>query len=237
MATKAKKPISEETASAVKTEPAASDAKAADVKTAASNVPKTRGKRAKKSEEIGASVKKAKASTANQTAEEKTDPVVTEAKPKKTAARKPKAEKTTAAEKKTSTRAKANTAGAARKKPGRKPSALSAEKICDLLKKKIDKSVVDSIDEKIAVDIVVWGVESEPDRRLYVEIKNKTAEIQPYSYDDKDLTVSVSYSDAMDLLNGKLTLRDAAVSGKMTVQVARNDGNILPALKLGSLIK
>lgn len=232
--------------SASKKEPVANDAKSAEVIAAASNTPK-RGKKTKKSDVTVTPVKEMKTDSADRAAEEKADSAAsaapTEAKPKKTATKKPKAEKTAVEEKKPTTRTKTKTAtkaasieGTTRKKPGRKPSALSADKLCDMLKKKIDKNIVAGIDEKIAVDIVVWGIENEPDRRLYIEIKDKKAEVQPYSYDDKDLLVSVNYGDAMELLNGKLALRDAVISGKLTVQVTGNDGNILPALKLGSII-
>jgi len=252
-----KKPVSEEAAPATMIKPVIGDEKSTDVNIAASNPPKRGGK--KKADVTGAPAKETKVSAVDKTVEEKADslkekagadkekadpviPPVPETKPKKAATRKPKAEKNTVEEKKTSTRAKSKTAtkttaeSTPRKKPGRKPAALSAEKLCDLLKKKVNKSVVASIDEKLAVDIVVWGVENEADRRLYIEIKDKKADIQPYKYDDKDLMVYVSYGDAMELLNGKLALRDAIISGKMTVQVVRNEGNILPALKLSSII-
>lgn len=245
-----KKPVSEETAPATMTKPVIGDEKSTDVNIAASNPPKRGGK--KKAAVTGTPAKETKVSAVDKTVEEKADspkekaePVITpapEAKQKKTATRKPKAEKNTVEEKKTSTRAKSkaapktNAESTPKKKPGRKPAALSAEKLCDLLKKKVNKSVVASIDEKLAVDIVVWGVENEDDRRLYIEIKDKKADIQPYKYDDKDLMVYISYGDAMELLNGKLALRDAIISGKMTVQVVRNEGNILPALKLSSII-
>ncbi len=240
MAKSNKKTNPKETVSAIEPEIIVNDAKPADAPVAASSTPK-RGGKTKKSDETGTPAKETKVSSVERTAEEKADPV--KEKPKKQSTRKPKAEKTTAEEKKTSTRTKTKAASKTdpaestpKKRPGRKPSALSTEKICDLLKKKIDKNAVAGIDEKIAVDIVVWGVENEPDRRLYIEIKDKKAEIQPYPYNDKDLMVSIGYGDAVELLNGKLTLKDAVISGKMTVQVAGDNGSILPALKLGSII-
>ncbi len=168
-------------------------------------------------------------------------PVNTET--KKKGGKKPKAEKAADEDKKTSSRKKASTVTevpaqtAQRKKPGRKPAAWSAEKICDLLRKKLDKTAVAGVSGKIAVDIEVWGVENEPDRRLYIEMKDGKADIQPYSYDDKDVKIYISYSDAVEILNGRLTLKDAVFSGKMTVQIVKNEGNILAALTLASVIK
>ncbi len=201
-----------------------------------------RGK-SKKSEKSSVSVKET-ASAVMQPAE---DTVTTSAPDitgtKKKGGKKPKAEKAAEQEKKTSSRKKASAVTdvpaktTQRKKSGRKPAALSAEKICDLLKKKLDKTAVAGITSKIAVDIEVWGVENEPDRRLYIEIKDGKAEILPYSYDDKDVKVYISYNDAVEILNGRLTLKDAVFSGKLTVQIVKNEGNILAALTLASVIK
>ncbi len=209
---------------------------------AAPPVTKRGGKR-KKPEESDTSVKETTISEIQPSEDAAVSAAPVNAEPKRKGGKKPKAEKAVADEKNTSKRQKASTVtdvpekSTQRKKPGRKPAALSAEKICDLLKKKLDKNAVASVSDKIAVDIEIWGVENEPDRRLYIEIKDGKAEIQPYSYDDKDIKVYISYSDAFEILNGKLTLKDAVFSGKLTVQIVKNEGNILPAMTLASIIK
>ncbi len=174
--------------------------------------------------------KKTAAKTAAKTAEAK-PAVKPAAKTTKPAAAKKTA--TPAAAKKTTAKTTAKTKEApvtAAKKPGRKPKPVTIETICGLVEKKIAKFKASAIKETVAVDIEVWGFEDGSNHKMYIEVKDGKASVMPHSYDAKDFRVSLSFANAVDFANGKITL--AALLEDKDFYA---EGNISAAVKLAKL--
>lgn len=165
-------------------------------------------------------------STAAKTAAAKSDAVKPAAAKKastKTAA-KPAAK--TVAKSSTSTKT-AKTAKTAAKKTGRKPKPVTIDTICSLIAKKAGKP---KFKDSIAVDIEVWGFEDGSNHKMYIELKDGNVSVMPHTYDEKDFRVSLSFANAMDFANGKLTLEKLLESKDFYAE-----GNIVAALKLASI--
>lgn len=167
---------------------------------------------------------------------EEKKPAVTTAS-KTTAAKKPAAAKTaksTAAKKPaaktTKKTAKSTAKKTTAKKTTRKPKPITIETICGLVEKKIVKSKVSAVKADVAVDIEVWGFEDGSNHKMYIEIKGGKAVVMPHSYDAKDFRVSLSFANAMDFANGKITLAKLLESKDFYAE-----GNIVAALKLASI--
>lgn len=183
----------------------------------------------KKTEEKKTAVKSAtpKAASAKPDAV-KTSAEKTAAKsPAKTAA-KSAAKKTTAksAAAKTAKTA-AKTAATPAKKPGRKPKPVTIDTICTLVAKKVSKP---KFKDNIAVDIEVWGFEDGSNHKMYIEVRDGKVSVMPHSYDEKDFRVSLSFANAVDFANGKLTLAKLIESKDFYAE-----GNIVSALKLATI--
>lgn len=148
--------------------------------------------------------------------------------PAKTAA-KPAVKKTTAAIKASAKTAKTAVKTAA-KKTVRKPKPVTIETICGLLEKKIVKAKAEKIKETIAVDIEVWGFEDGSNQKMYVEVMNGKVSVMPHSYDEKSFRVSLSFANAMNFVNGKITLATLLESKDFYAE-----GNIVSAIKLASI--
>ena len=174
--------------------------------------------------------KKTTAKKASKTAE--TKPAVKSA--VKTAAKTSAPKKTTtktAAKKTTATKTTVNSAStAAAKKTGRKPKPVTIDTICGLMEKKIGKSKASAINETIAVDIEVWGFEDGSNHKMYIEVKDGKVSVMPHSYDAKDFRVSLSFANAVDFANGKITLAKLIEDKDFYAE-----GNIVSAVKLAKI--
>lgn len=157
---------------------------------------------------------------AEKTAQTKKAPAKTAAKP----AVKSTAKKTTKPATAKTTKATAKTAA---KKPGRKPKPITIDTICSLVSKKVNKP---KFKDNIAVDIEVWGFEDGSNHKMYIEIKDGKVSVMPHSYDEKDFRVSLSFANAIDFANGKLTLAKLLESKDFYAE-----GNIVAALKLATV--
>ena len=149
---------------------------------------------------------------------------------KKTASAKPAAKSTkSAAAKKTVAKSgtKSTAKKTAAKKTTRKPKPITIENICRLVEKKIVKTKVAAVKTDIAVDIEVWGFEDGSNHKMYIELKGGKVSVMPHSYDAKDFRVSLSFANAMDFANGKLTLAKLLESKDFYAE-----GNIVSALRL-----
>ena len=160
-----------------------------------------------------------KKSTVKTTAAKKSSPAKA-AKPKATAAKKTAAKKP----------AKAVSKSTAKKTAVRKPKPITIDNICTLVAKKIVKTKAAAVKTDVAVDIEVWGFEDGSNHKMYIEIKGGKATVMPHSYDAKDFRVSLSFANAMDFANGKLTLAKLIESKDFYAE-----GNIVAALKLASI--
>ena len=170
----------------------------------------------KKTEEKKTAVKSTSATAAKKPA----------AKATKTAAAKKTASKTT----KTAAKSTAKKPAAAAKKSVRKPKPITIDTICGLVEKKIVKTKASAVKTDVAVDIEVWGFEDGSNQKMYIEIKGGKVSVMPHSYDAKDFRVSLSFANAMDFANGKLTLAKLLESKDFYAE-----GNVVAALKLASI--
>lgn len=204
----------------VKTAPAAKEAKPV-VKEA-----KPAAKETKAANEVKEVKKDAPAKAVKATAEKPAAKAAAE-KPAKAAAEK------TAKAAKPAAKAKAPKADAVapKKKPGRKPKPVEVSDICAKLYKKVDKTKAAKIKDLIAADIEIWGWEDGSNKHLFVEVQDGAVRVEPYDYVDCTLRAHISFADAMAVLDGKLTLRDALVAGKLNVY-----GNLAAAVKLAEII-
>lgn len=151
----------------------------------------------------------------------------TSAKPvTKAAATKKTASKTT----KTTAKTAAKKTAPAAKKTTRKPKPITIDTICGLIEKKIVKSKAAAVKADVAVDIEVWGFEDGSNHKMYIEIKGGKVTVMPHSYDAKDFRVSLSFANAMDFANGKITLAKLLESKDFYAE-----GNIVSAIKMATI--
>lgn len=137
----------------------------------------------------------------------------------------PAAEKTVAAstakaaEKKPAAAAKkAPTKKPAEKKPvAKKPAAKKEVKgtpgiveIATMLREKVGKKDVSDVNEKIAVEIKVYG---EYEAYMYILIDNGEVSVEPYGYMDNDIHIDMPINDVLDLVKGKYDFAAKALSG------------------------
>ncbi len=139
------------------------------------------------------------------------------------------ASKTTAKTAK-STKTSAKKAVPASKKTSRKPKPITIDNICKLIEKKVVKANAAKIKDTLAVDIEVWGFEDGSNQKMYIEVKDGKVNVMPHSYDAKDFRVSLSFANAMDFANGKITLAKLLESNDFYAE-----GNIVSAIKLAAI--
>lgn len=128
------------------------------------------------------------------------------------------------------TKATAKKAVPAAKKAGRKPKPITIDNICKLIEKKIVKANAAKIKDTIAADIEVWGFEDGTNQKMYIEVKDGKANVMPHSYDAKDFRISLSFANALDFANGKITLAKLLESNDFYAE-----GNIVSAIKLAAI--
>lgn len=160
---------------------------------------------AKKITETTATEKKTVAAVPVAEAKVDAAPVVKEAaKEEKPAAKKPAAKKTTTAAKKPA--AKKTTA----KKEAKVEGTPDIVALAGMLKKKIGKKNVSSVNEKIAVEIKVYG---DYEAYMYILIDNGTVTVEPYGYMDNDIHIDMPIADVLDVIAGKYDFAAKALSG------------------------
>lgn len=121
-------------------------------------------------------------------------------------------------------------AATAPKKTARKSKVVTIENLCSLIEKRIDKTKAAAIKDLIAVDIEVWGFEDGSNRKMYIEIMNGNVSVMPHSYEAKTFRVSLSFKNAFDFANGKITLAKLIESKDFYAE-----GVIVPAVKLAAV--
>lgn len=180
----------------------------------------------KKTEKKTVSKVASTAADSKKTDEKATKSKTTAASPAKT---KVAAKKTTSTAKKTASKPAAKKASATKttKKAPKKP-AITIETICGKIEKIVSKTV--KFKDKIAVDIEVWGFEDGSNAKMYIEANEGKVTVAPYTYDEKDIRVAISFSNAMSFAEGKIKLADLLSSSDFYAE-----GNIVAALKLASI--
>jgi len=149
------------------------------------------------------------------------------------AVEKPATKRTTkAAEKTVAAKAAKAAEKAPAKRGGRKPKPVTIQTICEKLEKKISKTKVGAIKEKISVDIEVWGFDGNNDNKahMYIEIDNGKLVVQPYDYKNNDIEAHLNFAEAVDFVNGKTTLKKLIESANFYAK-----GDIAKAVKLAAI--
>jgi hypothetical protein len=141
---------------------------------------------------VAAPEKEVKAETVNKPAEKK---VAAKKTATKAAAKKPAAKKT--AEKKTT----------AKKAVKKQPDIVA---LADMLRKAVAKKDVSAINEKIAVQIKVYG---EYENYMYILIDNGTVSVEPYGYLDNDIHIDMPIDDVLSVIKGKYDFKTKALTG------------------------
>lgn len=141
--------------------------------------------------------KEVKAEAVKKPAEKKTTTKAAAKKPatKKTAAKKT-AEKKTAAKK-----------PAAKKNVKKQPDIVA---LADMLRKMVAGKDVSAINEKIAVQIKVYG---EYENYMYILIDNGTVSVEPYGYLDNDIHIDMPIEDVLSVIKGKYDFKAKALTG------------------------
>lgn len=139
-----------------------------------------------------------------------------EKKPEVKAAEKP-AAKPVAAKKSAAKKSVAKKPAA--KKPAAKKPAVkkAAEKkvptindIAEKLQKKVGKKNVSKINERIAVEVKVYG---EYESYLYILIDDGKVDVKPYGYNDYDVHVDLPIDDALAIIAGSYDFKAKALTG------------------------
>lgn len=146
---------------------------------------------------VTAPEKEVKAEAVKKPAEKKTTTKAAAKKPatKKTAAKKT-AEKKTAAKK-----------PAAKKNVKKQPDIVA---LADMLRKAVAGKDVSAINEKIAVQIKVYG---EYENYMYILIDNGTVSVEPYGYLDNDIHIDMPIEDVLSVIKGKYDFKAKALTG------------------------
>ncbi|MCM1226777.1 MAG: SCP2 sterol-binding domain-containing protein [Clostridium sp.] len=99
--------------------------------------------------------------------------------------------------------------------------------IIETIKKKIDGRTFEGLPEKFAAEFQLKdsGV-------FYVEIKDGKINIEPYEYNDRDILVSASADTLKKILDNKLGIEKALITGKIKVS-----GNLQKAMFIKKIFK
>lgn len=135
--------------------------------------------------------------------------------------------KKTASNKTSAGKSKATVKKTVAKKAPKKPS-ITIETICGKVEQMLPKTA--PFKEKIAVDIEVWGFEDGSNAKMYIEANDGKVTVSPHTYNEKDFRVALSFVNAKNFIDGKLTLKEMLASSDFYAE-----GNIVAALKLASL--
>ncbi len=133
-----------------------------------------------------------------------------EVKPAEKPAAKPVAKK---AAKSAAKPAKKTAKPAAKKPAAKKPVEKKVPTINDIaekLLKKVGKKNVSKINERIAVEVKVYG---EYESYLYILIDDGKVDVKPYGYNDYDVHVDLPIDDALDIIAGSYDFKAKALTG------------------------
>ncbi len=128
----------------------------------------------------------------------------------KAAAKKPAAKKTTAKAAAKKPAAKKTAAKKTTKKAVRKQPDIVA--LADMLRKAVANKDVSAVNEKIAVQIKVYG---EYEGYMYILVDNGTVSVEPYGYIDNDIHVDMPIDDVLSIVKGKYDFKAKVLSGDL----------------------
>ncbi|MEI2987582.1 MAG: SCP2 sterol-binding domain-containing protein [Oscillospiraceae bacterium] len=101
--------------------------------------------------------------------------------------------------------------------------------IIEFIKNKYPNPDLSAFPDKFAVQIELTDI---PGGVFYMEVLNGELSIEPYEYNDRDLSVKISKSNLEKLINGKLKAESALITRKIIIS-----GNMSKALLIKKLLK
>ncbi|MCU6719442.1 SCP2 sterol-binding domain-containing protein [Porcipelethomonas ammoniilytica] len=101
--------------------------------------------------------------------------------------------------------------------------------IIEFIKNKYPNPDLSAFPDKFAVQIELIDI---PGGVFYMEVLNGELSIEPYEYNDRDLSVKISKSNLEKLINGKLKAESALITRKIIIS-----GNMSKALLIKKLLK
>eukprot|EP00831_Metopus_contortus_P037678 TRINITY_DN2968_c0_g1_i2.p2 TRINITY_DN2968_c0_g1~~TRINITY_DN2968_c0_g1_i2.p2 ORF type:complete len:187 (+),score=53.94 TRINITY_DN2968_c0_g1_i2:260-820(+) len=106
---------------------------------------------------------------------------------------------------------------------------MKKEDVVQELRKRFEKADTSNINDTIAVQI---NLKDEDGGTLYVEVKDKVLNIEPYEYWDRNVIITIASNDLLDIIDKKMNLEQAFSDGLLTVE-----GDVEKALELVKLSK
>ena len=102
------------------------------------------------------------------------------------------------------------------------------EELVQRLKDIADESDASAIQEHVAFQ---FNIEGEAEGAFYLEIKDGTADVQPYEYYDRDVLITCTAETLLQIMDGKL---DPVLA--FTIQKIRVEGDLGKALLLKEVV-
>lgn len=106
---------------------------------------------------------------------------------------------------------------------------MTYHELVDHLKQTYEKADAGMVKDHVAIQFNVTG---EAHGAFYLEIADGKVKIEPYEYYDRDVLVTCSESDLLDILAGKMDFVEAFNDGKIQAE-----GNLIKALDLKGVIE
>ena len=105
---------------------------------------------------------------------------------------------------------------------------MTYEEIVKEIKDAAESADASSVKEHVALQFNIWG---EAEGSFYLEIADGKVHVEPYEYYDRDVLVTVSVSDLMQIFSGKKDFIDLFNSGDL-----KAEGNLIKALALKDVL-
>lgn len=108
-----------------------------------------------------------------------------------------------------------------------KMSGNNVDMLISMIRKKFANKDLSGFTEKFAAEfrLTDGGV-------FYIEALNRNINIEPYEYNDKDVTISISSEDLKKILNKKLSIEKALITRKVKI-----NGNLQKAMMIKDFLK
>lgn len=105
---------------------------------------------------------------------------------------------------------------------------MTYEELVQKIKDIADASDASAIQEHIAFQ---FNIEGEAEGAFYLEVKDGTADVQPYEYYDRDVLITSTADTLLEIMDGKL---DPVLA--FTIQKIRVEGDLGKALLLKEVV-
>ncbi len=121
-------------------------------------------------------------------------------------------DKKSSAEKTAETAKKKTSRRSTKAQPVQEAEPVTVDTIIEKLKSKIVTAKAADIKGKIAIDIKLYGTF---EHHMYILVDNGQVFVEPYEYNDRDIDVSVSVENALAIIDGKISVKDALINEQL----------------------